>query len=124
MEGVMGVLEFLGLRSKALPRASCAITAEGVRAGLGRVVPLDEVDRFEVERRDPNPLYDEDDSDEHRGGFRWSVVGGGYDSESPYEQLVLLTRTGNAIPIPTSRNESLGNVALQLNNQLAALRDE
>ena len=120
----MGVLEFLGLRSTGLPRAMCSITAEGVRPGVGRIVPLEEVDRFEVERRDPNPVYGTDDPAEHRWRVRWLVVGGGQDSDTPYEQLVLLTRTGNAIPIPTSRNESLGNVALQLNNQLAALRDE
>jgi hypothetical protein len=123
MEGVMGILEFLGLRSPGLPRASCAITAEGVSLGVGRIVPLDDVDRFEVERRDPNPVYDEEDPDQHRWRVRWLVVGGDQDSETPYEQLVL-TRTGNAIPIPTSRNESLGNVALHLNNQLGAIRDE
>jgi hypothetical protein len=91
----MHLLRELGLGSRGLPTAACDISERGVKPGLWRrLVPLAEVDRFEVELREG----------EH---------------EEPVEQLVLLTRSGKTLPVFTSRQESVGAVALRLNNELA-----
>lgn len=103
--------------SKGLPRAGCTITGEGVKLGSGRrTVPLDDVDRFEVRRVDP-----EVDADP---GLHLEVFwpGRGRRGDEPHEHLVLLTRSAKTYRIETSRSDSLGNVALQLNNQLKGIR--
>lgn len=102
------------LRPKGLPRAHCTISVDGVKLGFGRRrVPLDEVDRFEIERFDPD--FDDADWGPHLERF-WP--GRTRRRDEPHEHLVLLTRTGETFRIGTSEWESLGNVAVQLNNQL------
>ena len=106
------------LRPKGLPRAHCTISVAGVKLGFGRhTVPLDEVDRFEVERFDP--AFDDADWRPH---IEWYWPGRTRRRDEPHEHLVLLTRRGKTIRIGTSEWESLGNLALQLNNELEGLR--
>ena len=90
----MRLLHQLGLGFRGLPTAGCDISERGVKPGLWRrPVPLADVDRFEVEMRE--------------------------GEEGPFEQLVLLTRGGKTLPVVTSRQESVGTLALRLNNELA-----
>lgn len=101
----MNLLRQLGLGPRGLPSALCEVSERGVRpAPWRRLVPLSDVDRFEVELRE---------RDLPGENSQW----GGDDG--PEEQLVLLTRSGRTIRIGTTRMESLGNVALGLNNELA-----
>ena len=103
----MNLLRQLGLGPGGLPGALCEVSERGVKpAPWRRRVPLSDVDRFEVGLRERD-LPD-------RNSF-------GQD-DGPEEQLVLLTRSGRTIPVATSRMESLGTVALRLNNELARYR--
>ena len=108
------------LRPKGLPRAHCTISGEGVKLGVGRRnVPLDAVDRFEVVHFDPE--IDDADWGPH---VEWSWPGRSRRRDEPHEHLVLLTRSGKTFRIGTSQWESLGNVALQLNNELKRFRPD
>ena len=100
----MDLLHRLGLSLRGLPSAFCEVSERWVRPGpWRRLVPLADVDRFEVE------LWERDLPDRNSFG----------QNDGPEEQLVLLTRSGRTIPVVTSRMESLGTVALRLNNELA-----
>ena len=102
------------LRPKGLPHANCTISEDGVKLGVGRrTVPFDEVDRFDVVQCDP--YSDNPDWGPHVELF-WP--GRTRRRDEPHEHLVLLTRSGQTFRIGASQWDSLGNVALQLNNQL------
>ena len=112
----MQIFELLRERLRDLAEGGVHVTPEGVRGAGPGLVTLDDVDRFDVEEVDGDP--------DHPGwgfsegeGVRVDLADLG-----PYERLVLLTRSGRTLHIPTARHHDLRQVALRLNSEVAAAR--
>lgn len=115
--GPVQIFELLREKLDALAEGGVHVTTEGVTGAGPSPVPLDQVDRFEVRevREDGH----------HPGwGYREGLTPplASADGTGPYERLVLVTRGGRVLRIPTGRHHDLGNVALRLNHEVSELR--